>query len=86
MEAGEKLAIAELLRCARLWSVERLVNEIIEAEYYDTEHGWTENIPEMLESMPQTELAAHFLPIYEKQLRNMDDLADEYAREILKLK
>ncbi len=88
MEAGEQIAIAELLENARVnWSNQEIVEEIIEAEFYDEEHGWTQELEDDYHNTDRDDLLAIFLPIYKRQLRQLDadDLANEYCREILNL-
>ena len=87
METETRLAILELLLDVHNWTAQRLANKIIEVEYYDVEHGRSEEVQERLETSDQKHLVTLYLPIYEKQLWDLDaeSLADLYVKEIVGL-
>jgi len=68
----------------RKWNKTRLVDETIEAEFYDKQHGWNEHLHSNLMQGTRDELLNYFLPIYQYQLFSMDikGVADEVGREL----
>jgi len=84
MEIALDTAKQNLIDNVSSFPLEKLVSEIVEAEFYDKEHGWSEELQAELEATPHPKLVEQYKEIYTYQLRSMDvdSIINSYQSEI----